>query len=628
MMNWKNLKLSYKFFTAFGIIICLFLITGFWVISGIGGIVHNANEVIDGNKLRSDLESKYIAHLSWIKDVSKLFTDDQVSTLTVETNYKECEFGKWYYGEGRKEAEKLAPQLKDLLAEFEEPHQHLHESAIQIEKSFEQMDWRLSVQINQAKSEYYEWADELFKNLFFGKTKYLNVNKNPDQSILGKVLLSDAMATFLLNHPENNSLVDSIKNIHHKVFSGVYKMERLIRENNGRAPAHSYYKKNVKGNIAEVIKEIDQLNERTKHYFLGVDKANEIYQNETMVHLEELSALFDETIESSKEYLMTDTSMLNRAKVTQTGVIIFILIATIIAAALAYFITNNLLQPIKKSVYFANKVAEGDLTVEIDIDQKDEIGQLAFSLEEMVVKLKDILSNIKDGSNKLVGASNQLNAGSQQISTGVNEQAAGAEEISSSMEEMTANIQQNAFHAKKALTIFNQSSQSIKNVANASEETVQAVSNINDKIKVISDIAKQTNILALNAAVEAARAGEQGRGFSVVAAEVRKLAEKSKQAAEEIVKLSQQGVQLSEDSNQHLLSIMPSINESSVLIKEIASASQEQEVGATQINSALQQFNHVTQQNATAAEEVSSSSEELYTQAQELDTMTRFFKVD
>jgi methyl-accepting chemotaxis protein len=628
MMNWKNLKLSYKFFIAFGIIICLFLITGFWVITGIGGIVNNANEVIKGNKLRSDLESKYIDHLNWIKDVSKLFTDDEVTKLSVETNYKECKFGKWYYGEGRIQAEKLAPELKTLFDEFEEPHQHLHESAIKLEEAFEQMDWRLSVQINQSKSDYYEWADELFKNLFFGKTKYLNINKDPDKSSLGKVLESDAMTIFLLNHPENTPLVDSIKNIHHKIFNGTYKMDRLLKQNNGRAPAHDYYKKNVKGNIAEVIKEIDILNERTKHYFSGVDKANEIYQKETMVHLEELTALFDKTIELSKDYLMTDAAMLNRAKLTQTGVIIFILIATIIAAALAFFITKNLLQPIKKSVYFANKVAEGDLTVEIDIDQKDEIGQLAFSLEEMVAKLKDILSNIKNGSNRLVGASNQLNAGSQQISTGVNEQAAGAEEISSSMEEMTANIQQNAFHAKKALTIFNQSSLSIENVAEASQETVQAVTNINDKIKVISDIAKQTNILALNAAVEAARAGEQGRGFSVVAAEVRKLAEKSKQAAEEIVKLSQQGLQLSEDSNQHLLSIMPSINESSVLIKEIASASQEQEVGATQINSALQQFNHVTQQNATAAEEVSSSSEELFTQAQELDTMTRFFKVD
>jgi len=347
-----------------------------------------------------------------------------------------------------------------------------------------------------------------------------------------------------------------------------------------------------------------------------------------MAHLETMGQLFDQTIEESKDYILTDDIMLDKAETTQTGVLIFIVFAVIIAIILAYFITTNLLKPIKKSVTFANEVAKGDLTATVDIDQKDEIGQLATALINMVTKLQGIVSNIKTGSDNLAVASQQLTAGAQQISSGVNEQAASAEEISSSMEEMTANIQQNSENAQETLKISEQSSLSIEKVANASEENVKSASNINSKIKIIVEIAEQTNILALNAAVEAARAGDHGRGFTVVANEVRKLAERSKNAANEIVELTQEGSKISEESNDLLKAIVPDINETSKLIQEIAAASIEQEQGVNQVNSAIQQFGIVTQQNATSAEEMAGSSEELSSQANELEEMTRFFKVD
>ena len=158
----------------------------------------------------------------------------------------------------------------------------------------------------------------------------------------------------------------------------------------------------------------------------------------------------------------------------------------------------------------------------------------------------------------------------------------------------------------------------MEEVAQASEESMNAVQDIFSKINVVVEIAEKTDLLAINAAVEAARAGDEGRGFAVVAAEVRKLAERSQRAANEIVKLAERGMIKTEESANKLKAIVPEIHETSRLVDEIATASREQEAGANQINSAIQQLSMVTQQNASSAEEMASSSEEMASQASEL----------
>lgn len=312
------------------------------------------------------------------------------------------------------------------------------------------------------------------------------------------------------------------------------------------------------------------------------------------------------------------------AGVLLTGLIIALFVGIASAIGLTRIITT----PIKKGVAFAEAIAKGDLTAEIKVDQKDEVGRLARSLQEMVTRLKETITGIISGADNIASASLQMSSTSQQMSQGASEQASSAEEVSSSMEEMSANIQQNTSNAQETEKIAITATSGVREGNETSQKSVTAMKEIAEKITIINDIAFQTNILALNAAVEAARAGEHGKGFAVVAAEVRKLAERSAAAANDIDVVSRDGVAISEKAGQVLSNIVPEIEKTAHLVKEISAASMEQSSGSDQVNTAIQQLSQVTQQNAAASEELATSAEELSSQAEQLQDLVSFFQID
>jgi methyl-accepting chemotaxis protein len=316
---------------------------------------------------------------------------------------------------------------------------------------------------------------------------------------------------------------------------------------------------------------------------------------------------------------------------TETNALTLLLIVAIIAVVLGLttgtVITRGITIPLARSVDFADKISRGDLTSELNIEQKDEIGKLANALKNMSGRLKDIVSNIFTGAENIASASQEMSSTSQEMSQGSNEQASSAEEVSSSMEEMTANIQQNTDNARQTESIAQKAAKDIKEGSESVDLTVTSMKEIAEKITIVSEIARQTNILALNAAVEAARAGEHGKGFAVVASEVRKLAERSQIAANEINELSSSSVNIAEKSGKMLASIVPDIQKTAQLVQEINASSVEQSSGANQVNDAIQQLNQVTQQNAAASEEMATSSEELASQADQLKELVSFFNI-
>ena len=299
-----------------------------------------------------------------------------------------------------------------------------------------------------------------------------------------------------------------------------------------------------------------------------------------------------------------------------------------LAFVLCYLFARSITRPIGQAVELAERVSEGDLTPQIDIRQKDEIGQLADALRVMIVRLRDTVVDVQLASAQVAAGSAQMSSTSEEMSQGASEQAAAAEEASSSMEQMASNIRQNADNANQTEKIAVKSAEDAREGGRAVEETMTAMKTIAEKIAIVEEIARQTDLLALNAAIEAARAGEHGKGFAVVAAAVRRLAERSAEAAGEISKLSISSVEVAEQAGKLLGLIVPDIGKTAQLVQEITAASAEQNTGADQINLAIQQLNQVVQQNASAAEEMSSTAEELSSQAAQLQDTIAFFKLD
>ncbi|MBI4805160.1 MAG: HAMP domain-containing protein [Desulfovibrio sp.] len=304
-----------------------------------------------------------------------------------------------------------------------------------------------------------------------------------------------------------------------------------------------------------------------------------------------------------------------------------LLVALIIGVAVAIFITKGITGPVIQGVTFAQKMSEGDMTLDLDVNQKDEIGMLADALREMTRRLNEVMGEVVEGANNVASGSQQLSATSESLSQGASEQAASVEEVSSSMEEMASNIQQNADNSVQTESMALKAAKDAEEGGQAVAQTVGAMKQIAEKISIIEEIARQTNLLALNAAIEAARAGEHGKGFAVVAAEVRKLAERSGHAAAEISSLSSDSVAVAEKAGVMLTAIVPDIKKTAELVQEISAASREQNAGADQINKAIQQLDQVIQQNASASEEMASTSEELSSQAEQLLSTVSFFRL-
>jgi methyl-accepting chemotaxis protein len=328
-----------------------------------------------------------------------------------------------------------------------------------------------------------------------------------------------------------------------------------------------------------------------------------------VVKLEE-SRLDEAEVSAQAQYESTRTLMVTAAA-----------IAVLIAAMAAVWIVLSINRGLNRAATAVQSVADGDLTRFADITTKDEIGDMLGHVNTMIERLRGVVADALSASDNVSSGSQELSASSEQLSQGATEQASSAEEASASMEEMAANIKQNADNAAQTEKIARQSAKDAEASGEAVGRAVGAMRTIAEKISIVQEIARQTDLLALNAAVEAARAGEHGKGFAVVASEVRKLAERSQAAAAEISALSGQTVSVATEAGDMLTRLVPDIRKTAELISEISAACREQDIGASQINEAIQQ-------NAGASEEMSGTSEELAAQAEELQASIAFFRVD
>ncbi|MBF0588996.1 MAG: methyl-accepting chemotaxis protein [Magnetococcales bacterium] len=302
-------------------------------------------------------------------------------------------------------------------------------------------------------------------------------------------------------------------------------------------------------------------------------------------------------------------------------------IIVIIALLMGVIIGRHITGPLRNCRHTFTKLANGDLTIQCDIDREDEIGQLFHALSDMSRKLREVATTIHTSAEHVNANSQDVSNSAAQLSASAEEQAASVQETASLMEEMNSNIQNNAENAKKTEDISIQAAKSAEETGRAVNEAVAAMKEISERISVVEEIARQTNLLALNAAIEAARAGEHGKGFAVVASEVRKLAERAQSAAGEITQLSSNSASISSKAGEMLHVLAPEIQKTSELVQEISSASQEQSAGAAQVNDALQRLDAMIQRNASASGDVANTSQGMVQEANNLQDAVSFFRL-
>ncbi|MGB9109728.1 MAG: methyl-accepting chemotaxis protein [Telluria sp.] len=316
-------------------------------------------------------------------------------------------------------------------------------------------------------------------------------------------------------------------------------------------------------------------------------------------------------------------------------------IAILCGAAFGYFLSRSITHPLKRAVGLAQRVASGDLTADIEVRSRDEVGDLLAALRTMNASLLRTVSEVRAGTESIVTASQQIASGNLDLSARTEQQAASLEETASSMEELTGTVRQNADSARQANTLALSASAIAARGGEVVSQVVSTMASINDSsrqigdiIGVIDSIAFQTNILALNAAVEAARAGEQGRGFAVVASEVRMLAHRSAGAAKEIraliadsVSKVDAGGRLVDEAGATMQGIVQEIAQVAGIMSGIASASAEQTLGIEQVNTAIGQMDGVTQQNAALVEEAAAAAASLQDQAASLAQLVSTFRI-
>ena len=339
--------------------------------------------------------------------------------------------------------------------------------------------------------------------------------------------------------------------------------------------------------------------------------------------IEDSQKLADMMLENTKNSFGTVTVNL-RAMVITFSVSVSLII--IVCIFLSILLSKRIGSRAETTFLGVQYLTNGDLTHKVEVDSNDEFGQMAEKVNAMTAQMHDIVSKITENAETISIHSSEIAHASQMMSEGAGSQASSAEEVSSSIEEMSAGISQNNDNARETERIAQKALESIRESSVASQQSMSAMKDIASKISIIDEIAFQTNILALNAAVEAARAGEQGKGFAVVAAEVRKLAERSATAASEIDKVSKEGVAISENAERLLKNIIPDIEKTADLVREISAASSEQNSSINQINRAVQQLNDVTQKYAASAEELAATSQQLASKSSELKQSMSFFK--
>ena len=673
-----DLSIGKKMTLLSGVLLCLLLVVLLVGLHSLDTSTKSGLLVAEGNELSAEIAQLEIDHLNWAGKVSSFLSDDRVNILDVQMDHNLCAFGKWYNGEGRKQAEQMVPALRSALQAIAEPHARLHGSAQKIKAAYRAADAHLPQFLTEKELDHLHWAFKI-QEAIIARKHGIDIQFDDKKCAFGQFLFGSDGEKVAADNPAMAQLFATIKPLHQqlheqgKIIDGF-----LVKGEYDRAENWFSLK------TAPLLDELSQLLKKCEHEasaaLAGQQQAKKIFIGETQPNLMEVQRQFSIIRDNVAVYVAALKVDCAKAIKTEKMVAIGVgIVALLLGVLLAWLITRSLAGPMRNTVEMLAEIEKGRLGNRLNLKRKDGIGQMANSMDSLAdclqhevlgslqklaagdltfevkpidgqdalrgtiqklgVDLNEIMAQILVAGNEISTASGEVADSSQTLSQGATEQAASLEEISATLNESTAQIQLNAENAAQASSLTVASKQAaeqgrdqMQSMVTAMTEIDEAGQNISKIIKTIDEIAFQTNLLALNAAVEAARAGQHGKGFAVVAEEVRNLAARSAKAAAETAELiegsvtkTKNGSVIAGETEQSLLTILEGIGKVTDIVAEISSASKEQAVGIAEINEGVSQMDTVNQQNTAISEESAAAAEEMSGQAAQLNEMLHRF---
>lgn len=632
-MNYKDLKMGQKIISGFLLVAFIALVigvTGMIGMNGMGTAFNNVatvkmSSVYYLGEMNIAAERVYGGYVKLIDPkLSRAEREQILQAINGDRLKLEEAIGEFEELDLSEEEARLYKEVSKVIAEWA----NINNRITQLHARFMEIDLMnptlVVSNIQMFMKDHYELQLKAFSSI--SNRMYFEGGDNAEACNFGVW-----MKGFSTQNASFNAGVRDMRAHHDHFHESVHQIKNLTSQGKTE-PARKYYQDVMQPEAKSVFGVFKIILEESERATALLQEISNLISGESAEHYKIFNEKFNQLKDLNRQDASNELELGTKTfRFSNILIILTIIIGLAISVMLSIFLTRNITKGLNKGVVFAEKISKGDLTVDLDqevLQQKDEVGQLARALQNMVEQLKKIIQDVLTSTDNITSASQQMSSGSMELSQGASIQASSAEEISSSMEEMVANIQQNTDNARQTEKIAIQSANGIRKVSENAMASNNAIKEIASKISIIGDIAYKTNILALNAAVEAARAGEHGQGFAVVADEVRKLAERSQIAADEIDLLSLNSVNMADEAGKQLVAIVPDIEKTARLVQEIAAASMEQNSGADQINSAIQQLNTVIQQNAAASEEMASSSEELSSQADQMKEVISYFVVD
>ena len=358
MNMFKSLKIGTKMLIMAGSILILMLVTLVWGVTGLSTTVANGEEMAAGNKLRGELLAREVDHLNWVKAVSTFLTDEESTELTVQMDHTKCALGKWFNGDGRKQAEMLVPELIPDLKAIETPHMHLHETAQRIKSVYRQANPHLAKFLTEKELDHVTWVSRVQSGIISGASK-LNVEFDHTQCGFGQFLYGGIGKKAAESSPELAKILDELKRPHGELHKQGKHIEGLLEAGN-RSAAEEYFNANIVPTLATTQELLQQAGRGITIALAGQKKANEIFATDTHMYLGQVQEIMHRMTDTATAHILSDDQMIAAAVGTKRGITIIGVIAMVLGLSLAYIISRSITKPLKRAFTVVGQYGKGD----------------------------------------------------------------------------------------------------------------------------------------------------------------------------------------------------------------------------------------------------------------------------